>query len=451
MKDSAMNIEATEKGNSFWKQLRFKDVFVILLLVFALQFVKIPFNTSQILILYLIIFKIILSPKRLVFPYSKDTFKSLIPFFLFAVYIAFTTLLRGGEMLGNLANIILLIYQYALGAYLVVMIVFREDFHLDKLLYTVLVLFAIQGFFILLNFLIPSYRDFLFTILPMSGNIKAGTTQANYRVRGLTQSTGDGISAFLSFGFLIAAYFFASGKLGSKDQKVVAICVFFLLIGILFTGRTGLVLLPVAAVLYYAILIRKQQFRWHKLLYLIAIPLAGVALYFLMKQVYFLTAGGADVLVKRQALFLAWEDWAFGQFVDFFTGNSQHLHTVKILNQMWFIPDKDGVLLFGDTNTWSVVRSDIGYIRILFSAGVIGGLLFYFGFVSIYINILRKLKDHGQRLLILCFLACQFLFEYKGAFFMHPYFFTFLALIFFVVMKQTDNDKRIRNVNRIAV
>src|SRR5690606_29463788 len=128
----------------------------------------------------------------------------------------------------------------------------KED--LNQLLYLLLLILGIQGALIFLNFIFPAYREFMYIVMPVEGNITEDNITSVFRTRGLMQSSGASISAYLAIGLLIGVYFLTSFKLSKVDKRIVVSCLICQLIGIVFTGRTGFVMIPIAFLAYYTLL-----------------------------------------------------------------------------------------------------------------------------------------------------------------------------------------------------
>lgn len=432
---------SVQAPSKFWTNTTFSEILIVLAFIYSLQFVFFPLNTSRIVILYVIVTGILLRKDKVFFSYHKPTFRALSPMFIFLAYLSVSTLVGSARNISILANYLLIVFQIGLGAYLMAMFFFKDNFSFHRLLFIFLLIFSIQGFFILLSFLIPPYREFMYEILPLVGNIKEGTEIAMIRVRGLTQGIGASYSAQMSFGFFIAAYFFAVLNLSKRDRLIIFAGLFFILIGILFAGRTGLVMIPYAVAFYCLLLFTNGKFTLKTILLILSLPVAGVIAYFFIKWVYLLVTGGGIILPGGEDLLSEWEDWAFGNFIDFFSGKTSNLKTLEILKTHLFIPKDDLTLLLGDIDTWGNVRSDIGYVRLLFASGVIGAVLNYLSIICIYVQMMLLSADKNMKLFFIFYLIWLFIIEYKEPFSVHFLFTTITMLMLFVRMRFTDGGR----------
>lgn len=400
---------------------------MVLCFVYALEPVFFPLNTTRIIIL-LVITSIILRKEPVRFPYHPGTFMALVPVFLFLIYATLGTLFTSARNTEVFANMFLTIFQIGFGAYLVASFFFNDDFSLDKLLFIFVIIFAIQGLLSLPNLLIPPYKDFMNNIFPLGGNIQTGMIEATYRVRGLMMGIGSAYASHMSLGFLFSAYLLSSRRFDKQDKIIVTCCLPFILIGILFMGRTGLVMIPVALVLYYLLLFVNGTFEARKLLPLIWAPIAAAGIYSLLKWIY-LSAGGDNYLLGL------WETWAFGTFEGIFTSGSDQLQVLDKLKQHFFIPESDFVLVLGNPETWSDSFSDIGYIKYLFAGGIIGASLNYLGHICIYLQLVFLSRNIGKQLLFLFLLLWMLVIEYKEPTLNNYLYVSTVMLMLFVSMR----------------
>lgn len=411
----------------FWEKTKFRDILLLIFFIFSVKFSFLPLNTTRLVLLYIIVILCVFRKDEIIFSYNKSTLKSFIILLLYGVYTALITLYSGGNNIGNLANIILVFFQIVLGAYLLTTLIL--NIKLDQLLFILMVIFAIQGVLIFINFIFPAYREMMFVLMPPSGNITEDNFTSAFRTRGFMQSSGATVSSYLCTGFLIGAYFLTSFKLSRKDKRIVFICLPLILLGIVFTGRTGFIMIPFAFLAYYVLLIINQKFTLVKLIPLIAFPIISVLSYFILRTVYlFFFPDGATLLSL-------WEDWAFDQFLSNFNNSSGKTNTLEKLQTYLFIPEDDTSLLFGNPLSWGIIRTDLGYIRMLFSVGIIGSILFYGGFIRVFLQIIQQSSSFSQQILLAFILLWILLIEYKEPMFSHNYFSTTIMLMLFCSMK----------------
>lgn len=419
---------------SFIRKVKALDVILLLFFIFAVKFIFLPLNTSRLVVVGCLFFLFFLSKEKLRFEYHIGTFYCLLPLMLYGVYTSIVTLVSGGDNLANLLNIILILSQIPIGAYLLSIFFIKVD--MDQLLFTLLIVFGVQGALVFLNFLWPQYREIMYVLMPVEGNITEDNFTSAFRTRGLMQSSGASVSALLAFGFLIGVYFLTSFDLSKLDRRWVLLCMLFVLIGIAFTGRTGIIMVPIALFAYYALLIINKRFKFKKLLILLYIPLVSIVIYFVVKEFF-------GVLYPSDAqLFDRWEKWAITGFLANFD-SSGNTSTLEVLESYLFLPEEDNALLFGDPNTWGVVRTDVGYIRMIFSVGLIGAILFYTGILTIYSHLIWTSKTLAQKMFFLFCVMWLFILEYKEPMNANYYFVAFgLVCLFFNMKSQPSESEK---------
>lgn len=416
-----------QQTSNFWENTRFRDVWVILFFIFSIKFIFLPVDTTRLVLLVCFIMLVVFRREVIHFPFNKKTFRSFLLLLLYGVYTAIITVYSGGSNISNLANIILIFFQIAFGSYILAAYFIKID--LDQLFFLLLVIFGIQGFLIFLNFIIPPYRELMFTLMPPGGNIDQENFTSAFRTRGLMQSSGATVSSFISIGLLMGAYFLTSFNLSKTDRRVVLLCLPLILVGIVFTGRTGFIMVPLAFFFYYVLLYINRKLTLKSLLPLLLFPLGSVAVYLLIRFSYLAIFPDGAPLIEL------WERWAFESFLENFNADSEKTSTLDKLASWFFVPESDRHFLFGDPTTWGVIRTDLGYIRMLFAVGIIGSLLFYGGFIQLFAHLVRYARSFTQQCLLLAILLWILIVEYKEPMFLHNYFNTTIMLMVFFNMK----------------
>lgn len=416
------------EGTTFWKRTKLSHILLLLFFIFSVKFIFLPLNSSRLIILVCFSILLVFKKNELIFYFNKSAFKVFFILILYALYASVITLLSGGNNMTNLFNIIILLFQMAGGAYLLSVFFIKED--LNQLFFLLLLILGIQSILIFLNFIFPTYREFMFIIMPVEGNITEDNFTSVFRTRGLMQSSGASISAYLATGLLMGVYFLTSFKLSKIDKRLVLSCLIWILIGIVFTGRTGFIMVPVALLAYYVLLYINGKFTSKSLLLLLYLPVGAILFYFLIKEAYLFLQPEGETVVR------AWEKWAFDQFLDSFNGSSGRSNTLATLQSYVFIPDDDKHLLFGDPLSWGVIRTDVGYIRMIYAVGIIGSILFYTGFIRLYLYIMSHGKTLSVQVLCAFLLLWQLIIEYKEPMFFHFYFASTITLMVFFNMKE---------------
>lgn len=421
--------------SSFWSDIKIRDMFILLLFIFSVQFSFFPLNTARLVILFFLVSLCIFRKDPLVFPYKKATFGAFLLLLLYAVYAALITVYSGGGNVAVLLNIILILFQIALGSY--ILVAFFVHKNLDQFFFMLMIIFAFQGVLIFINFIFPAYRELLFQLIPPSGNITEDNFTSAFRTRGFMQSSGATVSSYLSVGFLFAVYFLTSFDLSKTDRRIALFSIPLILIGIVFTGRTGFVMVPIAFLAYYILLLVNGKLSLVSLLPIALIPLSAVVMYIVGKSLFLVFFPEGDELISL------WEDWAFDQFLANFDSSSDKTSTLETLQSYLFIPEDDAHLIFGDPLSWGVIRTDLGYIRMLYATGIIGCVLFYGGFTQIFVRILQQSVNFSQQLLVVFILVWIFIVEYKEPMFSHFYFATTTMLMLFFSMGEDRRSGRI--------
>jgi len=242
---------------------------------------------------------------------------------------------------------------------------YKNDFSLDVYLILDLCFYALslQAFFVLISFINPDIRGFFSSITINKGNIDIDHP---FRFRGLHDSGGFTLSAFLGIGFIYSMFSFLRNNDQHMLKKVALTFIsIIILISIALVGRTGFVVIGIG---FFLLAIRWPVNTGRMTLYGISIGiiiLIMARLIFLEKFDYF-----------NSTVF----NYAFELFLNAKDGQGFRTDSSDDLKSMLFIPNFLNVV-FGsgsfDTYYAGVPRSDSGYLKTLLASGV-------FGFIAIY-------------------------------------------------------------------
>lgn len=411
---------------SFFDTVKLSDIIILMFFVYSVQFIFFPLNTNRLVIVGMLFLLLVVQKGKLLLIFDKSFLRSHTIIFLYLIYAIIVTLFDSMRNMNSMLNAILIISQLSFGSYLISKYFIKRS--IDYLLFCLLIIFSIQGLLVFLNFIIPAYRELLFVLMPPGGNITEDHFSSAFRTRGFTQNSGAIVSAYFGVGFFLAAYFLSSFNLSKKDRNFILISLPLVFVSLLFTGRTGLIIIPFAFVLYYFLLLVNGRFRIRNLGILITIPALCVLMYFIIRL------GISLISPEYEVIMSLWEKWALDNFLVNFglaSETTSGVNTLDRLEAYIIFPSDDMKFFFGDTTTWGIIRTDLGYIRMLYSVGFIGALLFYGGFILVFVHIYNNVDTYSLKLLII-FLACwMLLVEYKEPVFGNIYFAATIFLLYF--------------------
>lgn len=263
----------------------------------------------------------------------------------------------------------------------------------DFLLKSVTWAFVLQAGFVMLSFVNPAFRDAIDAVLTAKGNL---TGLEGFRVKGLANSGGANLSMAMSLAAIMGAYVALNG-----GRWLYAAAVLVIMAASTFVGRSGLVGFGVAAVafcLYVFVTGRVSRTR-------VAGVLAGCVALGLV------TAAATSNLDDD---ILLWWNWFAGQAGDSVADVwDMYAHDFSV---------KDALIGKGyfETQTNGNDRSDVGYLKTIFSVGFPAAILFYAGLMLVYSHGARAFVAlSGQkaiaRLFTVLLIALVFFFESKEA------------------------------------
>lgn len=260
-----------------------------------------------------------------------------------------------------------------------VFITFRRRVTFDEFLLCALYVGVVNGVVILVQVQVPQFRAVLESFFVASGNID---WTAGFRYRGLASGGGASLSVLSAFMFYVALYLYGIKKISSL---MFAISLIVLVYSVFFIGRTGVLLMPIALLLY----ISSQGFRNFKIL--IFLVIAG--LFFILLGLDYIKA----FLIEQYGE--GFYRYSLGYFLEGKQGFEDEGTVGMIADFLTTVPRQFPEVLIGygfyggsDFYPWT----DSGYARMFLSVGFVFGFIFY----GCALYIFQK-SAHGRRALFL--------------------------------------------------
>ena len=293
----------------------------------------------------------------------------------------------------------------------------------DKLFSFILCIYLIHAILIVASFLLPGLKIYLNILFPFEGNIDITAV----RVRGILSAEGATVALFLTFGFFIIFWKLLKHRAVSLNLYSY---MFILFLGVLFSGRTGLLIISIYLIMIFVFLTpklkpRKTIVKFYSLMPFIAGFFILLFIYIYNKIKTFTplnTAWGADAL---QSIL----KWVMKE-------KSSESSTINILlSKHLIINNNFWGLLFGDPNFLTFGNStDIGYLRKINDFGLIGAFLYYFSIFILFFKTFHISKGF-ERYLVFILTIVMFLSEFKEPFMyklvIAPSYLTLLLIIYF--------------------
>lgn len=329
---------------------------------------------------------------------SYRKFHLLLDVWVFSIFVLFVfcfvvaqmfAYLGGGDSAVITAFVSLAFYFFPCAALLLISVLPKEEGLVNKILFMIFCLGALQGACIVADFFSPRIREIFSQIVIQHPSLEFSLVRAG----GLTSSTGDTLSFIQAFTGVVGVYLLASGVTGRWLFSV-----FFALISlsIIFTGRSGLILFLFGAAYLF---------------YLYKGGLRTLSLAFC--TFFVLTAFGmVAVWLAPESLYLLMFDkvipYAFELFFSLANeGRLDSSSTNDILDNMIIFPDSLSQWLVGDgyfsdplVPEYNYMGTDLGYLRFLFYFGLLGSLFIYLFYILVF-GVAYRFSDVMLRKLIL--------------------------------------------------
>lgn len=275
---------------------------------------------------------------------------------------------------------------------------------------------VVHGLIIIFQFIIPPFRDFTYAILYDSNVLESNKA---FRMPGLAGAGGAQVSAVQGLGFFIGVYL----ALTKRRYFPFIIGNILLVVSFLLTGRTGVVLIAIAALYWLTFILLDQKKIWQvRRPRLTVVGLLGIVavVILVIRGVSFMSSAYEENPIFQRAVDRTFETYnnyeETGKFSD---------STLQALGQMYVIPESIALLIFGDSqlydNTSGRYQSDIGYIRLLWGYGLVGliaHIAFYLlmGFLILQRRV-RQVMGVRNVAFGIWFLIAIFVLNYKEPFF----------------------------------
>jgi len=286
----------------------------------------------------------------------------------------------------------------------------------DRLLEILSSVFFIQACAVIAFFLSGTFRGMVSNVLPLVSDAEEWT----FRSRGLTHGGGALLGLIQGIGALCAFYVFYFSKKFIKRLKYSLVFI-IISISIVLSGRTGLLIFPLIMLAFIAFAFFYKNYRnkiFKNFIGLFSYSCLYISFFLLFYQAFFAWENkyGTDGLLNTL-------QWAFGEFVDFNAdrySDRENWATLKALFGFHvYFPNSFYGWIFGESSSWILMNpyGDMGYIRILYTNGLLGSFLLYGGYFSLFAlgfcNAEKKFKIMFAVLFIYLFVA-----EIKEPFFL---------------------------------
>lgn len=349
----------------------------IFLFIFGTQFKAIAINSS-----YLVLFALIVLNLKKVYKFFSNV-EILIYIFIFTTIGMYSMFLSTIYSFDNyFLKILIGIILYILFGYLFIAnILSNADSNskckIYKIMFFIVVAISFNSFIIILEYFNTDFKYFIENLL--IENLMSGTSYLEhpFRIRGLAIGGGAALSVVIAFAILISVYLYFVKYL---SLQVAVVLIIIMNISNIFTGRTGLLLGLIFSSTLIILLFYKSIFNLKLFIKNILLSVVVITLFLIFLNNYKLND---DVF-----------NWAFEIFINFLDSGKLESSSSNELQTMFLLPDNISHLLFGigfyeGENPLNYIRSDVGYIKSVFSIGLLLSIFMY----ALLFNLIYKLKN----------------------------------------------------------
>lgn len=421
----------------------FLFIFILFFYLYGVHFTFLPTYTSRLIVFaaWVYLALLFLTKKSIAAPIELVTIGLL--YFLYLAWVLAISAVYGFADISVLVSTVLLFLHAFVGGIFFAVIFKKMNFTFRQVILVVQVVIVAQAFFILLYFISWDFREFTFAYIPEGGNIDH--RENLFRSRGLTHGSSATLSLIQSMGFLFTAYLVATVHYRSKQFIYLVLSFGLIFLSVFLTGRTGLLMIPVAIFYLFALLVLRQRISKNSVYFVLGVPVAAALLFVLLRLGYQYVLGGFST---------AWGEDGFDRLIrwvvgEFFGSDGQvQSRTMQILSSHWFFPEAWHLFFFGDPTTWSLNRipSDIGIVRLWHGVGLVGMLMLYALFVLVFLMSILKARGTEAKLMLAMLAVFLFIAEAKEPFLSNLNVNVFIILIFCYLMVSDRADRNRKSV-----
>lgn len=356
-------------------------------------------------------------------------------YFLFLLWAIFISLLNV-DLVDRLFVPAFSVFLVIVSSYLIV-VQLSLKIKKETIFLLLLYIFLIHSIFTVISFLSYDFKELTLGFIVKNGNIDI---LESFRGSGILSAEGATVSLFLSSGFFLSLYLYLNSE--NKYSNFYA-CFFYIIIilaGVFVSGRTGFIsfLIALSFVFVYSLrnvlkfkINRKMPFFF--VFFPVALFLGGCFFYVIYQQSGGgQTAWGADNLEAA----IKW----FSSEGDINNNNSTVMILLRehvVINEnLWSLLFGDPEFLAGSSN-----HTDIGYLRIINNFGIIGFIMYYGAFFSLFLVVVNNAKIILDKFFITFLFINYVVLEFKEPFLGKLITVAPLLLICFVILEQNRKEK----------
>lgn len=313
---------------------------------------------------------------------------------LYLLYISFVIFFNSYE-LNIYLRVLRTLITFTGGIGIIKWMSLKKTLELIDILKYIYISLLLHALIMIIMYISLPFRSFIYDIAGTL-NIVNNTygILAGYRVPGLTYGLSQ-TSVVQGWGIILSIYFLNSDKCNFKEKFIVLISLPLLIFSIFISGRTGIITTLFASIIIIFIsFYNKQSLLKNRIKSIIAMVIVSAFIIIYISNLFIRDFGTNDNL----SFTINHVSEAF-QFID--KGESTTIETVE---DMYFLPKDEKTLFFGKgtfDRQLLKIRTDVGYVRVLFHSGLLGSLLYYLPFLYCMYCILRTKAHKSTKVLAL--------------------------------------------------
>jgi hypothetical protein len=414
---------------------------LLFLFIFNIPFRFMPFGTSKLFVLSSLILLLVLILKERKIFFINHT--NIIIIFVLIVFLIMYSLIMVGIVKKTfdffpIYIYILFLVEHILGSFIILFFLSISNMlNIDDFINIYINMAFFQAIISISMFLIPKFRNFIFSIADTKGEI---LFEMYNGIRGF------GLAFNLTYDFAViqslALIFLVYIIMNKNIKKIYWFKLIIISFSIILSARTGFIGIFFSFILFL-IFMMKNKIKFKKGIKIIFISL--VVLILLSFTLFYSLNNNMQSKIKNEII-----PFAFEMFISLYENNTFETGSTNVLfEKMYFKIDfntfffGDGYYLDPDGDNF-YMNTDAGYMTQILYYGIFGSLILYSIFIFIFYNVDKKLKENYKfqlRAIYIFIGIYYFVVQIKGDFLLNGMAVKFIFLTLLILLNE---NKKVR-------
>lgn len=286
-----------------------------------------------------------------------------------------------------------------LGGYAIVLFFKRKGVKREEVIWWILLALTIHSLLMVVMFLIEPVRNLIYSLTGAYNIVNLNFPfRTGLRITGLTYGLSQ-TSVVQSWGVIISIFMLLNLKTYKYNKWIIISSIPVNLIAIMISGRSGLVILilsiTILMIAYFFFNFKNYEKIISQSFKIFIVSFVGLMIFLIV------------LMVNVEKDYFGYTISHVSEVTEVLTTGSSY--TIEVLKGMYFVPEDDKMAFFGSgflDRSELNIRTDVGYVRMLFHSGFFGSFLYYSTFLlAIVFVFITKFPPTLKTLILVIFLS----------------------------------------------